>query len=375
MSGQRRRRFHAIYLLPVLVWGGLVLERTHLQEIYDAAGSDRIVPVVRARQELADYCGWNPLRDWTSDRYLEAIERRLNRRTEKLADRLVLDVARSIDQEDEEWPRLARDCRYLMTVGGRPAAQARKAYDALFESAVEERLLEAVAAGRVQDPGEGYRLCQNALQAFTLPRQQDAVSKLRDRYQRQWDYAECQALVRYRADHPEDIDGFLEQLRQYLREHPRGYFQAAARHFIAWSSRLRGYRPYAVQLEEVRINEDTISNVDGAPEVYLTIQSGRRSTQCEPLPSGYHFRGVRRFDHGVRWRRGEPIQLEVWDSDQIQDDQLFEIRLHGDLALDQLNGKIVHRNGHWLRFRTSFEVPTFPAVPDPQTVTLDTSRR
>lgn len=358
-----------------MVWAGLVTERSHLREIYRDAGSSSVERVVSARHDFVEYQDWNPLRAWTSERYVRAIENRLREATTNLSRELVSDIQRSIRTGSGDWRPLALNTRQLVTAGGRSDDALNSAYQALQDHVLEQRLFEPVRNGRIKDPREGLRLCQEAMQLFVVTQQRPALTRLMDQFRLQWDYADCHAITLHRQRYPSDLDGLEARMRQYLRDHPRGLFRTAARHYLSWSARIRSYRPYTVQLEEIFVDSDHVSTGDGAPEIYVTIQTGRRTIRSEPLPTGYHQKVTQRFDHGVRWRRGEPIRIEVWDSDTLQDDELFELQLHGDLALDQMSRKIVHRNGHWLRFRTTLEVPELPAVPDLQPVTLDASVR
>ena len=375
---QRRKKSRAIFLVPLLVWGGLIAEREHLASIYRAAADDNLSGLTRATHDLAEYHFWNPVRHLTSESYLEGIERRLEISRQRVANQLLIDIRACLAGEDDDWDRAARDARFFIKLTkGRGAAEVRVAQDALEQYVYEKQLLGPIQRHEVQEPLQAARLCDRFLREFGRSQHRSTVQENRDQFRRHADYRACQAIAEFRRENPEDLEGLGRLMREYLGEFPRGHFRQAARHFTSWANGLRAYRPYTVQLEEIDLDRDTVSAGagDGAPEVFVRIECGRRSTRSETLPAGYQVRGEFRFDHGVRWRRGEPIRIEVWDADTLQDDLLFEIRLRGELALSELNGIVEHRAyGHRLRFRTTLQAPELPPVPDTMPITWRSPR-
>ncbi|MEQ8764804.1 MAG: hypothetical protein RL885_12810 [Planctomycetota bacterium] len=365
-------------LVPLLVWGGMFAERQHLTSIYEAAAGDNLARLTRATHDLAEYRFWNPVEHLTSERYIAGIERRLEVARHRVANQLLADVQACLKGEDDDWDRAARDCRFFTKLThGQGAAEVQIALNALEEYVYKDLLLSPIQSHQISAPREAALLCDRYLRAFQRSKYRETVRENRDQFRRQADYLACQAIVQFQRENPEDLDGLVSRLRDYDREYPRGHFRQPARHFMSWANGLRSYRPYTIQLEEIDLDRDHISTGagDGAPEVYVRLECGRRSTRSETLPAGYQIRGEFRFDQGVRWRRGEPIRIEVWDADTLQDDLLFEIRFRGELALGQLNGIVEHRSyGHRLRFQTTLRTPELPPVPEASPVAWHSAR-
>lgn len=297
------------------------------------------------------------------------IEERAARDDRGVVDRLRLDSR----LPDPDYPDLIdRGRRFL---DDRPDSRLRPEVEQLVATLVEKldaRDFDAARALELAAPDRNFDLQIRKYQDYLRDHRDggafvEQAKQALDRIARRRDLQGYRAAYDHARAHPEDVPEVARRLRDYLARNPQGRYAGAARGYLDWWQKIESTGEYRVTLERARVDPAFTKSLAGqGPDLQVVVWVGTEKYGPSPVvPDRVDPVWNYTFPRPIRWRYGEPVLIQVIDTDW-SDSVVATLRsARGDkLALRNLSGEVRptrDRDKVVVEFASDFSIPRLPA--------------
>ncbi len=189
-----------------------------------------------------------------------------------------------------------------------------------------------------------------------------AAIEAKDAVEAEWDQYDYKLAYDHLALHPNDVAETAKRLRDYLRDHPDGRRDKAARAYLTWWERVSAPAEYRVTLRRGEVDSDVGKYLSGGgPDLSVVVEVGGMRYGPSPIARNTHNPvWDYTFPRPITWKTGDPVAIRIIDNDWSPTPVYTLNSPQGDpLALRLLSGVIAPAKGGAtsLVFASDFEIP------------------
>jgi hypothetical protein len=178
-----------------------------------------------------------------------------------------------------------------------------------------------------------------------------------------WDKNDFRAVRDHFVARPGDLGELNNRAQHYLGVHPHGKFAHAAQELLRWSEKAASPSEYKVVLKSGAFDRKIAFWLSRGPDLSVEIEvAGVRYGPSQVIKNQYSPEWDYEFPRPVKWKRGDPVRIRVYDHDYWKR-KVVEIASDDDdpLAMRLLSGE-TWSGANLVTFESNFALPVLPTI-------------